>query len=98
MGDTSDRLRNISRLVAEQDPAPGSRVDPPRGPALPADRLAWWRAFLRFSTRQFMVLLVTLSICIAVNRHNHIGDLGLDFGFVYGLVTDPLALVYMAPF
>ena len=49
------------------------------------------QVFFRFSTRQSMFLLVTLSICFAVNRHNHFDD----FIFLLALVVHPYSVIIL---
>lgn len=41
------------------------------------------RDFFRYSNRQFMLLICTLSVCFAVNRQNHIDD------FIFALKFAP---------
>jgi hypothetical protein len=87
----SDRLRNISQLGPEQNTLVDLHADraPERSSA--AAPLTRWQVFFRFSTRQSMFLLVTLSMCFAVNRHNHFDD----FIFLLALVVNPYAVIIL---
>ena len=70
-------------------------VDRQAGPApercTAAATLTRRQVFFRFSTRQSMFLLVTLSMCFAVNRHNHFDD----FIFLLGLVVNPYSVIIL---
>ena len=74
---------NISHLAAEQNPLVDRQADPARERSAAAATLTRRQVFFRFSTRQCMFLLVTLSMCFAVNRHNHFDD----FIFLLALVV-----------
>ena len=91
IGRFSDRLRNIGQLVAEQNPLVDRQADaaPERSEA--ATTLTRRQVFFRFSTRQSMFLLVTLSMCFAVNRHNHFDD----FIFLLALVVNPYSVIIL---
>jgi hypothetical protein len=87
----SDSLRNISHLAAEQNPSVDRDADPAPKRSAAVSALSGRQVFFRFSTRQFMFLLVTLSICFAVNRHNHFDD----FIFLLALVVHPYSVIIL---
>jgi hypothetical protein len=87
----SDGLRNISHLAAEQNPLVDRQADPAPERCTAAATLTRRQVFFRFSTRQSMFLLVTLSICFAVNRHNHFDD----FIFLLALVVNPYSVIIL---
>jgi len=70
----SDRLRAISRLAAEQGPLLNDQTNPARQRTVAGPGLTWRQVFFRFSTRQAMVLIITLSSYFAANRNNRIDD------------------------
>ena len=70
-----DRLRAVSRLAAEQDCSLDNQTDPARQRPIAAAGLTTRQVFFRFSTRQSMLLVITLSVCFAVNRNNRSDDL-----------------------
>ena len=84
----SDGLRDISQLAAEQNPLLDRQADPVPERSKVSATLSRRQVFFRFSTRQSMLLLVTLSICFAVNRDNHFDD----FIFVLFQVVNPYSV------
>ena len=71
---SSDRIRAIFRLAAEQDFLLDNQTDLARQRPIAASGLTKWQVFLRFSTRQSTLLIITLSVCFAINRNSQIDD------------------------
>jgi hypothetical protein len=67
------------------------QADPAPERSTAAATLTRRQVFFRFSTRQSMFLLVTLSICFAFNRHNHFDD----FIFLLALVVNPYSVIIL---
>jgi hypothetical protein len=84
----SDRLRVISRLAAEQDSLLDNQNDPARQPPSAVPGLTKGHVFFRFSSRQCMLLIITLSVCFAVNRNNRIAD----FLFLISLIINEYSI------
>ncbi|SIO45076.1 hypothetical protein SAMN05444166_4832 [Singulisphaera sp. GP187] len=90
------QLHDRSQLTEENDPALSPLLDPSNQAGQKTTR----RDFFRYSNRQFMILISTLSLCFAVNRHNNIDDLIFILGFImsptflWGLLI-LLALLFM---
>ena len=104
-GDRSDlflgRLRDISRLASEQELSHQNSTDSPRHQSVPNERLTTRRDFFRYSNRQCMILISTLSLCFAVNRHNHVDDLLFVLKSIMSptflwILLIPVALLIMA--
>jgi hypothetical protein len=87
----SGRLRNIGHLAEDQIPLVDRQADPAPERSTAAATLTRRQIFFRFSTRQSMFLLVTLSVCFAVNRHNHFDD----FIFLLALVVKPYSVIIL---
>jgi hypothetical protein len=77
--------------TAEQDPLVDRQADPAPERSTAAATLTRRQVFFRFSTRQSMFLLVTLSMSFAVNRHNHFDD----FIFLFTLVVNPYSVIIL---
>jgi hypothetical protein len=88
----SERLRIISHLAAEQNPLLDRQGDLARNRSVAAAAPSRRQVFFRFSTRQSMLLVITLSICFAVNRHNHLDD----FLFLLSFVVNPYSVTLMS--
>jgi hypothetical protein len=80
-----------STAAAEQNPLVDRHADPAPERSSAAATLTRRQVFFRFSTRQSMFLLVTLSMCFAVNRHNHFDD----FIFLLALVVNPYSVIIL---
>jgi hypothetical protein len=80
-----------SSSAAEQNPLVDRHADPAAERSSAGATLTRWQVFFRFSTRQSMFLLFTLSICFAVNRHNHFDD----FIFLLALVVNPYSVIIL---
>jgi hypothetical protein len=87
----SDRLHAISQLAAEQGSSLDRQTDPAQHRSVAAPGLTRWQVFFRFSTRQCMFLIITLSMCFAVNRNNHIDDLI----FLFSMIFNPIFILYL---
>lgn len=68
-------LRGVSRRAADQVRSDKDSTDSTQHRSTSAEPWITRRDFFRYSNRQFMVLIITLSLCFAVNRHNNVDDL-----------------------
>jgi hypothetical protein len=87
----SDPLRDTSTCATEQDQSHQNSTVPLPHQSTPTERLTARRDFFRYSNRQFMILIITLSLCFAANRHNQVDDLV----FLLRSVVSPTFLLTM---
>ncbi len=80
-----------STAAAEQNPSVDRQADPAPERSTADATLTRKQVFFRFSTRQAMFLVVMLSMCFAVNRHNRFDD----FIFLLALVVNPYSVIIL---